>query len=211
MLDKTDGRVVILGIGNILKQDDGVGVRVVEAMARLPLPGWVRLVPGGVPGLHLLDEIAGVRKLIVIDATRGGCGAGTLYRLKVEAPMRADAPWISVGVYGVGVPAVSDKVEVSLDADMGVAGSAFSLHVFGLAALLRLARQTGAMPRQTVLIGVEPGNLDWGLELTQPVARQVDRVIRLALEEARAWPAGEPAQQWKRDPEIFGESSATET
>lgn len=68
--------VLVLGIGNVLHGDDGVGVRVIEALAP-PRPG-VALRDGGTIGLALLPEIEDAAALIVVDASELGAEAGTV-------------------------------------------------------------------------------------------------------------------------------------
>jgi len=75
---------LILGIGNILLKDEGVGVHVVERLKTMPLPENVEVLDGGTAGLDLADYIAGRKKLIVIDAVNAGGKPGTLYRLTKE-------------------------------------------------------------------------------------------------------------------------------
>ena len=72
---------LVLGIGNILLSDEGVGVRVIEAMAGLDVPPGVELVDGGTSGADLVDLIADRRKLIVVDAMDAGAEPGTVFRL----------------------------------------------------------------------------------------------------------------------------------
>ncbi|MFH1703442.1 MAG: HyaD/HybD family hydrogenase maturation endopeptidase [Nitrospirota bacterium] len=75
---------LILGIGNILLKDEGVGVHVVERLKTMPLPENVEVLDGGTAGLDLTDFIAGRKKLIVIDAVNAGGKPGTIYRLTKE-------------------------------------------------------------------------------------------------------------------------------
>jgi hydrogenase maturation protease len=74
----TTGRVLVLGIGNVLMGDEGVGVHAVRWLeAQAPVPG-VRLLDGGTGGVNLLTEFEGVKAIIMVDATRDGCAAGTV-------------------------------------------------------------------------------------------------------------------------------------
>ena len=78
-------QVVILGVGNILFSDEGLGVRVVEKlMEDYEFPENVSLEDGGVLGLNLLGVISNADYLIVVDAIRNGGIPGTLYRLEGE-------------------------------------------------------------------------------------------------------------------------------
>jgi hydrogenase maturation protease len=71
---------LILGVGNILLSDEGVGVRIVEAMGSRVLPANVELFDGGTASLDLLDTLANRDRVIIIDAVKGGEEPGTVYR-----------------------------------------------------------------------------------------------------------------------------------
>lgn len=87
---ESGSRITILGVGNLLFRDEGVGVRVVERLLqRYEFPENVRLVDGGVLGLGLLGVISETDHLIVVDAIRNQGEPGTLYRLEGdEVPKR---------------------------------------------------------------------------------------------------------------------------
>ena len=74
-------RTLILGIGNILMGDEGVGVRVVEYLQRTPLPANVEVLDGGVGSFLLLEPMQRAGCVILIDATIDGRPAGTVRRL----------------------------------------------------------------------------------------------------------------------------------
>ncbi|MEO0216875.1 MAG: HyaD/HybD family hydrogenase maturation endopeptidase [candidate division WOR-3 bacterium] len=76
--------ILILGIGNILLKDEGVGVHVVNKLKKMPLPENVEVIDGGTAGLDLTDFIGNRKKLIVIDAVNAGGEPGTIYRLTEE-------------------------------------------------------------------------------------------------------------------------------
>jgi hydrogenase maturation protease len=76
--------VLVLGLGNILLRDEGVGVRVVEAMEQMDHPSEVEVFDGATAGLDLLEVLADRRKVIVIDAIDGDCEPGTVLRLTPE-------------------------------------------------------------------------------------------------------------------------------
>ena len=64
--------VLILGLGNILMRDEGVGVKVVEYLQGKPLPEYVTILDGGTGGFNLLSIIQTYKRVIIIDATIGG-------------------------------------------------------------------------------------------------------------------------------------------
>jgi hydrogenase maturation protease len=78
------GKTVILGIGNILLKDEGVGVHVIQEMSNMDLPNGVELVDGGTSTMDFLSYMEGVEKLIIIDAFKGGQKPGTIYRCTPE-------------------------------------------------------------------------------------------------------------------------------
>jgi hydrogenase maturation protease len=76
--------VVVLGLGNILLRDEGIGVRVVEALEELELPEGIEVVDGGTFGLDLLDDLADRQKVIVIDAVDADYPPGTVLRFDAD-------------------------------------------------------------------------------------------------------------------------------
>jgi hydrogenase maturation protease len=158
--------VLILGIGNILLRDEGVGVHVVQEIEARVARGEVRLsedvevYDGGTFGIDLVDAIANRRKVIVIDA------------------VQADAP-----------PATVLKFR---GADLALKKTAdLSLHQVGLLETLAMARQLGCEPQEVVIFGIVPKDMGSGLELSAEVAAVVPQVVKLAL--AELGPAGEQA------------------
>lgn len=87
---------LVLGLGNILLRDEGVGVRIVQALEKLGLPPWVELFDGATAGLDLLDAIANREKLVVIDALAGRSAPGTVLRLGIEDLVPAPAQPLSL-------------------------------------------------------------------------------------------------------------------
>jgi len=74
-------RVLVLGIGNILMGDEGVGVHVVRQLSQMPLPEDVECLDGGTGSFLLLEPMQDASRIILIDATIDGSSAGTLTRL----------------------------------------------------------------------------------------------------------------------------------
>jgi len=145
--------VLVLGLGNILLRDEGVGVHVVRALERANLPPEVELCDGATAGLDLLDALAGRRKVVVIDALGGEHPPGTVLRM-------------------------------SGDDLAGASAALRSLHDAGLADLLWFARRLRIEPPEVAVIGIRPYEIDWGLELSPPMARLLPRLVELVLEEA---------------------------
>jgi hydrogenase maturation protease len=138
-------RLVILGIGNLLKGDDGVGVRVIEALAaRDDLPAGVELLDGGTGGPTLLVHFEGARALILIDAVDLSAPPGT------------------IRVFGL------DDIEPTDDRP-----APFSLHDVDILAMFDLARRLGRLPHVIRIIGIQPERFDLGDRLSPAVAAAV--------------------------------------
>jgi hydrogenase maturation protease len=69
---------LVLGIGNLLMGDEGVGVHALRAFARDPWPESVTLLDGGTGGFHLLEYLSDYPRIVMIDATMDGAPAGTV-------------------------------------------------------------------------------------------------------------------------------------
>lgn len=144
--------VLVLGIGNVLLSDEGVGVRIVEAFERkYRVPDEVNVLDGGTSGMDLLSHITGVDTLIVADAVRSGKAPGTVVRLDGDA-----------------VPALLR--------------SKVSPHQVGLADVLASAMLMGEEPKDLTLFGVEPETIDTAMNLSDVVSAQVERVADLVAE-----------------------------
>jgi hydrogenase maturation protease len=156
-LTAVQNRVLIIGVGNILLRDEGIGVHVAQQLSKYDLPDNVEVIDGGTSGLDVLLSEEGSYKLVVIDAIRTGKKPGTVYKTKYLAPRFI---W--------GVPVGQSKI---------------SLHQLSLIDALVAAEKMGCLPEEIVIIGVEPAEVDLGLELTEKVARSVPEVIKKVLEE----------------------------
>jgi|SRR5579863_1010125 hydrogenase maturation protease len=77
---------LVLGLGNLVHSDDGVGVHLIELLSREPqVPPGVELLDGGTHGLNLLSRISGLRRLLVVDAVDVGEPPGTIVRFEGAA------------------------------------------------------------------------------------------------------------------------------
>ena len=77
-------RIMVMGIGNVLMQDDGVGVHVIRQLEDMDLPAQVELVDGGTHSYDLLDYFSQADFCIVVDAMHAGGKPGTVYRVPLE-------------------------------------------------------------------------------------------------------------------------------
>jgi hydrogenase maturation protease len=149
-------RTVILGIGNTILSDEGVGVRAAEALEeQYDLPEGVEVIDGGTAGMELLGPLSGTDLLLVLDAIKAGRPPGTVVKM------------------------VGDEVPVFFR-------SKLSPHQVSISDVLAGLEFSGDPPGDLVLIGVEPDNLELGLELTPAITAQVPQMVRLAVAELAA-------------------------
>ena len=97
----TGPKIAVLGIGNPLRRDDGLGIRVVQVMQSASGYAGVDIIDGGTaPDLFsLLDE--GVAKVVIVDALRGKGEPGSIYRLEITEENISTQP--SASLHGLGV------------------------------------------------------------------------------------------------------------
>jgi hydrogenase maturation protease len=150
-------QTLVLGLGNILMRDEGLGVRVVERLLEdCQFPPEVKVVDGGTLGLDLLPWVEEADRLLVIDAVDKGAEPGSLARLEGE------------------------EVPTFL-------GVKISPHQMGLADLLAAAQLRGYLPQELVLWGMQPMLIEVGLELSPPVAAQLETLKERVLDELSRW------------------------
>jgi hydrogenase maturation protease len=156
-------RVLVIGLGNILLRDEGIGVHIAEELQKKDLGSNVEVIDGGTCGLDVLLSQQCPYKLVIVDAIRAGKEAGTVYR----------------GSFRAGE---ENKLTQIFDQ---ARESKISLHQIGLIEALSAAGKMDCGPEEIVIIGVEPGQVDCGLELTQPVKQRVGQILEKVLEEIK--------------------------
>ncbi len=149
-------KLLILGLGNVICGDDGLGVVAAERLRRgWEIPPDVEVLDGGTLGLALLAHVTGADDLILLDAIAADAPPGTLVRLDGDA---------------VG-PAVRERL---------------SVHQIGVADLLDALRLLDEVPRRLVLVGLVPETLELGIERSPAVVAKLDSLVTAAALEARA-------------------------
>ena len=98
---------VILGVGNLLLSDEGVGVHVANELTKIDLPPEVSVVEGGTDGFRLLNVITETDRLIVIDAVKGGAEPGSIYRFDIDE-VRNCPSGFKTSVHQIGILEVID-------------------------------------------------------------------------------------------------------
>jgi len=143
--------IVVMGMGNVLLKDEGVGVHVIRMLEEWNLPASVRLIDAGTAALDMLQIIGAVKKLIVVDTVKGGGKPGSVYKFK---------------------PSDIKSSERALS----------SLHQLGFMEALSIAERIGEAPRDVTIIGVEPGDISFGLELSSEIKNKLPDIISAVLE-----------------------------
>jgi len=106
-MENKEDKVVILGIGNVLLTDEGIGVHVANELMKKELPSNISVVEGGTDGFRLLNVITEADRLIVIDAVKGGGKPGTIYRFNIEDVKNAPTGF-KTSVHQIGILEVID-------------------------------------------------------------------------------------------------------
>lgn len=100
--DTFSRNIVVLGVGNVLMSDEGVGVHAAKKLMEMKLPPGVQVVEGGTDGFRLIDVVAGATRLIIVDAMKKGGPPGSIYRLDLkDAPAYPDTHKTSVHEIGI--------------------------------------------------------------------------------------------------------------
>jgi hydrogenase maturation protease len=148
--------VLILGLGNPLLGDEGIGVRVVEELKGLELPDGVTVVEGGTSGLGIIGLMEGYQRVIIVDAADMGHPPGRVVRF------------------------------TPLEAQFKTAEAPLSLHQIGLGEVLALAEALEVAPAELVIIGIQPSRIEGGVGLSPEVEGAIPQIIRIILDELDA-------------------------
>lgn len=82
--DTAQKRIVILGVGNLLLSDEGIGVHVANKLMEMELPSGVEVIEGGTDGFRLMNVVTDADRVIVVDAVKGGGEPGSIYRFNID-------------------------------------------------------------------------------------------------------------------------------
>ena len=134
-------------------RDEGVGIHVIKALEGYEFPPEVEVIDGATAGCDMMPLISGAERVVIVDALQGGEPPGAVYRLTPQ------------------------------DFQQRYGGAAISLHDLGIMDALRMLElMDGCLP-PVVIIGVEPGKIEVGLELTTEVAVSLPFILDLVKKE----------------------------
>jgi hydrogenase maturation protease len=149
-------RILVIGLGNILMQDEGVGVRVAELLeSRYHIPDVVEVIDGGTTGTELYQPMRGRERLIVTDCVNTGAPPGTLVRL------------------------ADDEVPAFFQTKI-------SNHQLGLSDLLALLAVSGDAPRHVTIVGMVPYELNNTLGLSAATLARIEEMLQMVVDELAA-------------------------
>lgn len=145
--------LLIMGLGNVLLKDEGVGIHVIQRLQQIPLPPHLEIIEGGTLGIDLLWYLLGRKKVILIDAVQAGEKPGTIFRFCPE-----------------------DIQQVCREEN-------FSLHQLGLFDALNIAKLLNQPLPEIVIIAIQPKNITQGMEISQEIEASMPVLIDMVLKE----------------------------
>lgn len=152
------GGTLVLGVGNTILTDEGVGPWVVEHLRALnPEAPGVIWMDGGTLSFSIATSVEDAEHLIVVDATELHAQPGTV------------------------------QVFVDEEMDKMLGGHGRSIHEVGLLDLMSMARLTGRLPERRALVGIQPERIDWGTEPSPAVGAAMPEAARAVAALIEAW------------------------
>jgi hydrogenase maturation protease len=148
-------QVLVAGMGNDLRQDDGFGIAVVRRFFEDDVPEGVQVYESGIAGIGLVQELMdGYEALVIVDAADRGEKPGTVYLLEVEVPDLEEFT-------------EEGRQEFLADTHYAVPSKA-----------LILARALEVLPPRVYILGCQPKEHELGMGLSEPVERGVAEATR---------------------------------
>lgn len=146
-------RLAVVGIGNLLMQDDGVGVHIIRQLEKMKcLPDEVELIDAGVNSYDMVNIFCEYDQLIIVDAMEAGGEPGTIYRAPLE--------------------------DLGLQPDDSIT----SLHEMHFIEAVNMIKMMGYDPK-IIVLGIEPEVIQVSMDLSECIRCQVPRLIELIQEE----------------------------
>ncbi|MHB8835705.1 MAG: HyaD/HybD family hydrogenase maturation endopeptidase [Candidatus Methylomirabilia bacterium] len=148
-------KTLVLGIGNVLLQDEGVGIHAIgELQRRFTFDDDVEFLDGGTAGVELLRYLDGKDRILIVDAVAAGHPPGTVFRVE-----------------SADVPRMFHR--------------RISPHQIGLSDVLATALISDSLPAEMVLFGMEPQTMTTGLALTATAEASLAKLVDSVADELR--------------------------
>ncbi|HID60520.1 MAG TPA: hydrogenase maturation protease [Hadesarchaea archaeon] len=146
-------RKLVVGVGNVLMKDDGVGVRCVEYLRERGVGNDIKLLDGATLGFDILDEINGFEKVVIIDAVDLGKEPGHIVSFDAENLISQ------------------------------ASGKKFSLHEVTLVDVMQVAKRIGYEFKNVRVVGVQPADVSWGDKLSGVLSEKLPDLAERVLKE----------------------------
>lgn len=153
-LMKVQQQLIVLGVGNFLLSDEGLGIHAVHELQKLNFPPQVAVIEGGTSGFDLIQLLQEGEAAIIIDCIDAGVKPGTILHLNAE--------------------------EIEPEPHRYL----FSVHEFDLKYAISLAKEV--LP-PTIIYGIQPVEITWGLELSPLLKLKLPFLINLIVQEINYW------------------------
>lgn len=150
------GRIIVLGVGNILLRDEGVGVRVIERLQEsYSFPDNVELMDGATAGLDLLPFMEGASRVIIVDTVKTSEPPGSIFRFTPDD--------------------IDRKVPYKT-----------SLHQIGMVEVFAIAEALGKKMEAVIIGIQPEDMDSWGLELTPTIEAKIPELMEQVIKELDA-------------------------
>ncbi|MDP2846377.1 MAG: hydrogenase maturation protease, partial [Candidatus Methanoperedens sp.] len=146
-------KVVVIGVGNLLMGDDGIGIHAVEALRKEKLPSNVAVFSAETRAFDALEYMDGSDKAVIVDAYKKGGVPGSIYRFTFDP---------------------AGEIDESMN---------LSMHDINFVDALRAGRGIYKLPKEIVIIGVEPELLECRLGLSFKLNDAIPRIIEAVKSE----------------------------
>lgn len=151
-------KFAVIGVGNLLMMDDGIGIHVVEALRKEALPGNVQVFDASTRAFDVLEFMEGCDCAVVVDAYMEKGVPGTVYRFAFDPASG------------------TQEIPVNL-----------SMHDIDFTAALRAGQGSYNLPSEIVVIGIEPGILKWGIGLSPSLENAFPDILDAVRSELSVW------------------------
>lgn len=154
-------KITIIGIGNTLYTDEGVGIHVLPLLEEaLKHEADVEIIEGSTDGIRLLGPVEETDQLILLDSINGGRPPGSVYTVERE-----------------DIPAYCNVK--------------MSVHQLGFQEVLFAARIRDRLPDRMVLFGIQPESLEFGIGLSDTVQGKLSGIVELVCRQIKEWRSGD--------------------
>lgn len=152
------GGIAVIGIGNILMQDEGVGVFIANTiLEKYDFKPDIQIIDGGTTGLDLLPYFEENDKVIIVDAVDFGKEPGFIGSIENDDILR-------------------------------ILNTKLSLHHLGLSDVLSTMKIMDIHPSQIFLLGIQPSTMEeLEMELSDIISSKTDRMIEVVLQKLEEW------------------------